>query len=85
MDDPLGRAVGNALEVKEAINTLRGNGPTDLLELVMIQGGLLLSSSKSLDSEEELNFVDGQAKINEVIQSGKALKKVNMPLYIYLQ
>lgn len=44
MDHPIGHAVGNSLEIVESVETLCGRGPSDLEELVCIQGGLLLSS-----------------------------------------
>ena len=44
MDHPIGHAVGNSLEIVESVETLCGRGPSDLEELVCIQGGCLLSS-----------------------------------------
>ena len=44
MDHPIGHAVGNSLEIVESVETLCGRGPSDLEELVCIQGGLLLNS-----------------------------------------
>lgn len=70
MDQPLGRAVGNNLEVKEAIETLRGNGPEDLFELSIILGSKLLLLAKRVETEEE-----GRALLMEVVSSGKAYSK----------
>lgn len=71
MDQPLGYAVGNALEVKEAIDTLRGEGPKDLLELCLELGSYMLTGSGYADSKEA-----AKEKLKETIASGDALKKL---------
>ncbi|MBS3942661.1 MAG: pyrimidine-nucleoside phosphorylase [Dethiobacter sp.] len=69
MDQPLGRAVGNALEMEEAIRILRGEGPADLEELCLILGGhMLLLAQKSSTAES------GAAALKELISSGAALE-----------
>ncbi len=70
MDQPLGLAVGNALEVKEAIDTLQGKGPEDFTELVMTLSAVLLMAGKAAKDMEE-----AKALCREVIRSGKALSK----------
>ncbi|MFA4885071.1 MAG: pyrimidine-nucleoside phosphorylase [Desulfotomaculaceae bacterium] len=70
MDQPMGRAVGNALEVKEAIDTLKGEGPLDLLEICLVLGGImLLLAGKSASLEE------GKSELYKLLESGKALEK----------
>lgn len=71
MDQPLGFAIGNALEVIEAIDLLKGNGPNDLLELTLILGSNMLVLSGKVNTVEE-----GKALLMENIKNGKALKKL---------
>lgn len=71
MDQPLGRAVGNALEVKEAIDTLNGKGPEDFTELCMTLGTqMLLAGGKAKDASE------AQGMLREVIANQSALHKL---------
>ena len=70
MDQPLGFAVGNILEVIEAIETLKGNGPKDLTELVLTLGSLMVVASQKCD-----NVDSAREMLKEVIANGKALDK----------
>src|SRR6056297_243194 len=70
MDQPLGYAVGNILEVKEALMTLRGKGPDDLTQLCLALGArMLLMGGKAHDIDEAGSL------LREAISSGKALDK----------
>ena len=71
MDQPLGRAVGNALEVKEAIATLRGEGPEDFTNLCLTLGSAMLLAAGKAESFEE-----AKGRLKEVIANGKALEKL---------
>lgn len=71
MDQPLGFAIGNSLEVIEAIDTLKGNGPKDLLELVLTLGSNMLIIGKKVENEEE-----GRKLLLQTIKNGSALKKL---------
>ncbi|HEX8227797.1 MAG TPA: pyrimidine-nucleoside phosphorylase [Chloroflexia bacterium] len=70
MDQPLGWAVGNALEVQEAVQTLKGEGPADLLEVSTTLGAHLLHMAGKAGSVEE-----GAAHLRDVLASGRALDK----------
>lgn len=70
MNQPLGRAVGNSIEVEEAIHTLMGNGPEDLLEISLTLGSYMLLGAKVAGSIEE-----ARSLLKETITSRSALKK----------
>lgn len=70
MDEPLGYAVGNAIEVKEAIDTLNGHGPADLLELCLTIGSLMAIGTGKAGSTEEARRL-----LIEKLDDGSALKK----------
>lgn len=70
MDEPLGYAVGNAIEVKEAIDTLNGHGPADLLELCLTIGSLMAIVTGKAGSTEEARRL-----LIEKLDDGSALKK----------
>ena len=70
MDEPLGNAIGNILEVKEAIDTLKGKGPEDLYELCLVLGSKLLVLAKRAENESE-----ARSMLIEAVESGKAYDK----------
>ncbi|EUJ32167.1 pyrimidine-nucleoside phosphorylase [Listeria cornellensis] len=70
MSQPLGFAIGNALEVQEAIDTLKGEGPEDLTELVLILGSQMVVLAKKAKDLDE-----ARAMLKEVMANGKALAK----------
>ena len=71
MDQPLGLAVGNNLEVKEAIATLQGHGPADFHELVLAAGALMLMQAKITTTIE-----DGRRMLESKIKDGSGLQKL---------
>ena len=70
MTQPLGLAIGNALEVKEAINTLHGNGPKDFVELCLSAGSIMLQQAKICN-----NLDDGRKLLEEKLKNGEAFNK----------
>jgi pyrimidine-nucleoside phosphorylase len=70
MDEPLGRAIGNALEVRESILTLQGKGPVDLTELCLTLGAqMVVAAGKAKDSEE------ASALLRDALADGRAIAK----------
>lgn len=69
MSQPLGFAIGNALEVIEAIKTLKGQGPEDLTELCLVLGSKMVVVGEKADTLEE-----ARAMLEEVIENGSALE-----------
>ena len=70
MNQPLGEAIGNALEVQEAIDTLKGEGPEDLTELCLVLGSQMAYLGGVASSLEE-----ARTMLEENIKNGKALEK----------
>ena len=69
MDVPLGHAIGNALEVKEAVSVLKGNGPDDLREVCLALASLMLELSLGMDKD------GARALATDTLTSGKAYAK----------
>jgi pyrimidine-nucleoside phosphorylase len=77
MNQPLGNAVGNTLEVIEAINTLNGNGPSDLLEICLQLGSYMLIAAKKANTPEEgrellINSIKDKSALNKFKEFVKA-------------
>ena len=70
MDEPLGYAIGNSIEVIEAINTLKGDGPKDLTDLVIKLGSLMVSMGLNISEEE------AEEKVKENLYNGKGYEKM---------
>ncbi|HHW56877.1 MAG TPA: pyrimidine-nucleoside phosphorylase [Clostridia bacterium] len=70
MDYPLGLAIGNALEIVEAVQVLKGHGSKDLLEVCMLLGSDMLQIAGIAKDDKE-----ARAKLKEALDSGKALQK----------
>lgn len=69
MDEPLGCAIGNALEVKEAIECLKGYGPSDIMELIIKIASIILHQTNNIELEE------AQRECLKKIHNGEAYKK----------
>ncbi|MCD8209381.1 MAG: pyrimidine-nucleoside phosphorylase [Coprobacillus sp.] len=69
MNEPLGCAVGNALEVEEAISALHGNGPKDLMELCYTCGSIMLTQAGLAKTEQ-----DARGQLERAVKSGQAFK-----------
>lgn len=72
MDRPLGHAIGNALEIREVIDTLKGHGPEDLTHECIIMAAHMLVLSHICDYETALS------RVQEALDSGAALERLRM-------
>ena len=72
MDRPLGHAIGNALEIREVINTLKGHGPEDLTHECIIMAAHMLVLSHICDYEAALN------RVQQALDSGAALERLRL-------
>ncbi|HFD1825090.1 TPA: pyrimidine-nucleoside phosphorylase [Enterococcus faecium] len=70
MSEPLGEAIGNSLEVVEAIETLQGNGPEDLVEMCYALGSQMVVLAGEAKTTDEARML-----LQEALESGKALAK----------
>lgn len=70
MDEPLGYAIGNNLEVKEVIRTLRGDGPEDLKEVCLALAGMMLALGR-----EDLTYEGGRELAQKTLDNGAAYEK----------
>lgn len=70
MDQPLGWAIGNSLEVAEAIQTLKGEGPSDLTELCIVLGGMMVRMAGLAATNAA-----GEGLVRDLLRSGKGLAK----------
>lgn len=73
MEEPLGRAIGNALETREAVEILRGKGPPDTTELTLRLGAEMLILGGIADDE-----ADGRARLQRAVDSGDAFEKFSV-------
>jgi pyrimidine-nucleoside phosphorylase len=69
MDEPLGHALGNALEIREAIATLRGDGPPDFVQLVVEAATQLLALS-----DLDVDHAEARKRVEQAIADGSALE-----------
>ena len=71
MEEPLGRMIGNACEVRESVDILSGGGPADVRELVVTLGGAMVELAKGISEEE------GRSAIADTLDDGRALSVWN--------
>lgn len=69
MEEPLGRAIGNGLEVIESIETLKNNGPSDLTKLVLTLGSIMIEESLNISNDEAMELVKNN------LENGKGYQK----------